>query len=338
VIDLPLCSPGAVRALAELSQRLPVEFSCGGVSAKASLLTGEAVPAPAEWHRLTARFRSHSVGLALDPAVLPSEARTRWPELAAPDLPEPLREILLDLALAELAQDVEVWCGERPNWHLDDAPFQPHRVVITAVDAPTGPIAIAELDDAALSWLAERCRELPKWPIEIEAVPWRLALVIDRIALTPNDLAALEVRDVVLLDRVPVASDGTVTAVLCAPGFAGFRVGITGSRATLESSADAMMDSSESPRRSSEASGPPATSSPNIDELPLVVECEIGQLTMPLARLRELAPGQVIDLGFDASRRVTLRLNGQPIAVGELVRIEDRTGVRINELHLNRAR
>jgi type III secretion protein Q len=74
----------------------------------------------------------------------------------------------------------------------------------------------------------------------------------------------------------------------------------------------------------------------SIDDLDLPVEFSIGRLTLPLARVRELAVGQVIDLGFDATTTVSLRINGQIVAVGELVRIAERTGVRITELRLER--
>ena len=336
MIELPLCSAGAVRALGELSPRLPVGFSCCGIDAEASLVIGDELPKPADWHNVTARFRTHSITLALDPAVLPGEARTRWAEIAAPHIADPLREILLDLVLAEVAREIEGWCGERPNWDLSETREQPHRLLVTAAGPRATPLAVAEMDDAALSWLAGQCAALPKRQIDLDSAPMRSTLVLDSIALTPSELDTLALRDVVLLDRSTVADDGTVTAVLSAPGYPGFRVTIDGSRATLESAVGAVMDSSGAPPPASGSGPEPGVSAPALDEIALSIDCDIGQLTMPLRSLRELAPGQVLDLGFDASRRVTLRLNGQPIAVGELVRIEDRTGIRITELYFSR--
>ena len=63
----------------------------------------------------------------------------------------------------------------------------------------------------------------------------------------------------------------------------------------------------------------------------------MGRLVLPLSRLRELAPGQVLDLGLDVTTAVTLRINGQVVAEGELVQIAERTGVRIRDVHLARS-
>ena len=75
----------------------------------------------------------------------------------------------------------------------------------------------------------------------------------------------------------------------------------------------------------------------SLDSLNLTVDVDVGRLTMPLGQLRELAVGQVIDLGFDATTSVSLRVNGQVVATGELVRIAERTGVRLLDLRLPRA-
>ncbi|MEJ0017894.1 MAG: type III secretion system cytoplasmic ring protein SctQ [Acetobacteraceae bacterium] len=158
----------------------------------------------------------------------------------------------------------------------------------------------------------------------IDALTLPLTLLVDRIVIGRSELAGLLPRDVVLLDQSPVDAAGAVAAILCMPGFPGFRTRIAGGRASLESPVDAAMDT---------PSPPPAAS---IDEVPLVIECDVGRISLTIARLRELSPGQVLDLGFDATSRVTLRLNGQPIATGELVRIAERTGVRITDVLLSR--
>lgn len=81
---------------------------------------------------------------------------------------------------------------------------------------------------------------------------------------------------------------------------------------------------------------PPPVAS--IDDVPLVIDCDVGRVSLTIARLRELSVGQVLDLGLDATSRVSLRLNGQVIATGELVRIAERTGVRITDVLLSRAK
>nr|WP_256464823.1 MULTISPECIES: FliM/FliN family flagellar motor switch protein [unclassified Bradyrhizobium] len=73
------------------------------------------------------------------------------------------------------------------------------------------------------------------------------------------------------------------------------------------------------------------------DSIDLPVDVDAGRLTMSLRQLRELAIGQVLDLGFDATTNISLRVNGQVVATGELVRIAERTGVRVLDLRLARA-
>nr|WP_256468189.1 FliM/FliN family flagellar motor switch protein [Bradyrhizobium sp. 160] len=78
---------------------------------------------------------------------------------------------------------------------------------------------------------------------------------------------------------------------------------------------------------------PPET----FDSIDVPVDVDAGRLTMPLRQLRELAIGQVLDLGFDATTNISLRVNGQVVATGELVRIAERTGVRVLDLRLARS-
>nr|WP_256469174.1 FliM/FliN family flagellar motor switch protein [Bradyrhizobium sp. 156] len=78
---------------------------------------------------------------------------------------------------------------------------------------------------------------------------------------------------------------------------------------------------------------PPET----FDSIDLPVDVDAGRLTMPLRQLRELGIGQVLDLGFDATTNISLSVNGQVVATGELVRIAERTGVRVLDLRLARA-
>lgn len=66
--------------------------------------------------------------------------------------------------------------------------------------------------------------------------------------------------------------------------------------------------------------------------LTVAVDLDLGRLTVPLAELETWQAGSVVALDIPVPSEgieVALRANGQPIGVGELVRIDDRLAVRI---------
>ncbi|MEJ1160539.1 FliM/FliN family flagellar motor switch protein [Prosthecomicrobium sp. N25] len=71
--------------------------------------------------------------------------------------------------------------------------------------------------------------------------------------------------------------------------------------------------------------------------LPLVIDFDIGRLTVPLAEVERWTAGTVVPLDLAApgpGTEVTVRANGQAIATGDLVRIDDRMAVRLTRLML----
>jgi type III secretion protein Q len=72
-----------------------------------------------------------------------------------------------------------------------------------------------------------------------------------------------------------------------------------------------------------------------LDELPLEVICQVGQLRLTLADLRGLGEGSVLPLNADQPGRVELLLNGRRLALGELIRLGEGLGVRL--LRMERA-
>ena len=70
-----------------------------------------------------------------------------------------------------------------------------------------------------------------------------------------------------------------------------------------------------------------------LNGLQVVLAFEVGELALSVGELRALAPGYVCPLGRrleDAP--VTVRANGEPVARGELVLVDDFLGVRIVEV------
>lgn len=66
-----------------------------------------------------------------------------------------------------------------------------------------------------------------------------------------------------------------------------------------------------------------------IDALPVTVEAILGVAKIRIGELRTLVPGDVFSLDARLGDPVALRLNGEVIAYGELVSMEDKFAVRI---------
>ncbi|WP_315735423.1 MULTISPECIES: type III secretion system cytoplasmic ring protein SctQ [unclassified Bradyrhizobium] len=70
----------------------------------------------------------------------------------------------------------------------------------------------------------------------------------------------------------------------------------------------------------------------SLDDLQIKLLFEIGQLEIPLGELRMIAPGYVFNLGRDPRHAIEIHAGNRRIGQGEIVRIGEAIGVRINRL------
>lgn len=66
-----------------------------------------------------------------------------------------------------------------------------------------------------------------------------------------------------------------------------------------------------------------------VDDLPVPVLFDVGQLDLTVGQLRTVAEGYTFELPATPPRLVTIRANGREIGQGELVEIGDKVGVRV---------
>lgn len=123
--------------------------------------------------------------------------------------------------------------------------------------------------------------------------------------LPPEELAALEPDDVVLLEPFP---PDRLHAV--APG--GLRISGTEREEALHVEEIRMPDTSS--------------------EYPIALEVELARVPVTLGDLAALEPGSVLPLPIDRRGLVTLKLGDRPIARGQLVDVDGAVGVRIASL------
>jgi flagellar motor switch protein FliN len=78
----------------------------------------------------------------------------------------------------------------------------------------------------------------------------------------------------------------------------------------------------------------PAAASASPAEIPVTLTIELGRVSIPLSRLADLKPGDVLELGRHAREPVELTSNGRLVARGELIQIDTELGVRVTNVLL----
>jgi type III secretion protein Q len=320
MIDLPLCPPMAAAALDKLAPRLQTGFRFAGKVIRASLTPGQ-LP-PSDWPVLGAQIAGHRAELRLSPSLLPQAAIAAWREADTVGLPDDLSAILREVLLAEIADGVASTSGARPIW-LPRGETPPNSLRLFN-HADGALLAVIYLDDGGLNWLAGRCAALPPRAVQPDWLILPLRLLLGSPRLSWAELCALVQGDVVLLDPSPHDAEGGLVLLLDAGTGPWLRGSMKRGQLNLLAELDGQM------------SEPETLPAQKLDDLPVRLDCELARLDIPLGRLRELAVGQVLDLGFDAANAVSLRVNGQLVAMAEMVRIADRVGLRITETKLAR--
>ena len=69
-----------------------------------------------------------------------------------------------------------------------------------------------------------------------------------------------------------------------------------------------------------------------IEHVEITCEAVLGRGKITIGRLESLSEGDTLALDCSPSDPVELRVNGRPIARGEIVTMDDRFGIRITQL------
>ena len=111
------------------------------------------------------------------------------------------------------------------------------------------------------------------------------------------------------------------------------RLTVTGpiSRALSPQEATHMPPSTEPPTSTSTPVSTPTT--PPAD-VPVTLVVELGRLSLPVAQIADLKPGDVLELSRSSQDPVDLTSGGTLVARGELVRVDSALGVRVTRVFL----
>ena len=67
-------------------------------------------------------------------------------------------------------------------------------------------------------------------------------------------------------------------------------------------------------------------------DIPLRISIEVGRLRLRVRDLARLGPGSVIELKKPAGEPFDICINGMPVARGDVIIVEQSTGIRIVEI------
>ncbi|MFQ6550986.1 type III secretion system cytoplasmic ring protein SctQ [Aestuariibius insulae] len=231
-------------------------------------------------------------------------------------LPISRLESLLDLPITL----TEVSVGKRPKKGFG--------MFVEIPDRPQIPVLL-KCDDALIdriSNLLPTGRDLPI-PKALNDTKFSVSLMAPDLTLSVRDYEALELGDALTLDpawRKPSAFRLRVADFLT--GSIEPKDGKLRQKGPFEYKTS---HNKETMDMTTLAEAPAQHSASPIENLPVTISVELDRKEMNLAEVRALTEGAVLPFSTDLPSEVTLMVNGSAIAVGELVQLDDRFGVRV---------
>ena len=356
MLKLPQLSRNEVQARMTIAQRASeIPMRCGGSQWLASLRPVVQPPWPALDHDILADIEWAGAQLQLQlPKAATEQLLSRLLGGAAlAPLPEEMQAAALSAAMDELLGSLErLGRGAaliRRIAHEPTAAALPH-VFALQLDAVQGTQSIAGLlhaDSLGLLLMAGLAAGLPPraqaW--DSDALPLALHLDIGYATLSVDELQQLGPGDVVPMERSLVTAERVLW--LQAPGAGGLHV-------HLPSAPARPIDGAAAPAPEASAAAPfltvvqpwapamsfpeqPLTEAAGFDSIPVRLSFDLGEISLTLAELRALQPGQAIRLEHPLASAVRIRANGALIGEGELVEIDGLLGVSVQQLFTLRA-
>ncbi len=268
--------------------------------------------------------------------------RARFSALELPQLPTAMRSAALEAALQDVLATLEATDQGRVRIDGIDTARQ-------ATDGPAsnpgghhfgvslgsgtvtlwGTLSTDALGLMLMAGLAAR-QPAARGPLAQQDLPVLLRAQIGAATLSRAQLRSLQPGDAVLLEHSWVSQGGQLWL-----GHGGWGLFVRSHEGQLvvtqpfQKSEVQMNDDIDGPA----GDDPRGNDTPvALDALPVRLQFDLGQRTMPLAQVSELQVGQVLDLARPLSQAVSIRANGALIGLGELMEIGGRIAVGIKSL------
>lgn len=363
LVHLGSAQAQACSAIAQRAQDLPLTL--GGSAWLARLQPQASAQASADMadmadgHWLQWEWAGAQFLLGLPPLALQQALSAQLGHVLLPDgreFPPELAQDLLQAGLAELLQALQALGRGQPQlrqwWPagsgLPPAPWPAHALALQ-LQAQGGPEAFSArlwADDLGLLLLAGLLAQRPPRPGPLQVgLPVRLRAEIGSTPVSVDELRSLALGDVLLLQTAFIGPARQLW--LSADGHAGLLVQCPQpadspespppaaepadlSLTVLQAWSDRMPAATPDAADAAEAAN--TTPVASLADLPVRLSFDLGELTLTLAQLQALQPGQALALGRPLAGAVQVRANGVLIGAGELVQIDGQLGVSLSHL------
>jgi type III secretion protein Q len=337
-------------AIAQRAWELPLH--CGGTDWLASLrpviqadwsATADATFACIEW-------AGAQLQLQLPTATSEQLMSALLDGAALPDIPESMRTAALEAALSELLDALQTLGRGAPQVTAVSSqppPALPHALA-WQLAAPQGAQALdgeMRADSLGLLLMSGMLASRPHrvGPLAHDNLAVHLYLDIGYATLSTEELQRLGLGDVLLMERSFLGAERVLW--LQAPDAGGLHVQLPADDA----------GGTESPADGARAAAPfltvvqpwthampaldlPLNEAASFDAIPVRLSFDLGEISLTLAELRALQPGQAIRLGHPVTGAVRIRANGALIGAGELVEIDGHLGISVGQLFAGNAK
>jgi type III secretion system YscQ/HrcQ family protein len=200
------------------------------------------------------------------------------------------------------------------------------------VDAPPAPACRPSFPPAAVDFGSEWRAVVGAAPMPLGLRKLRVGAVLplseSRLGGRPDDLAGA-------LDLTCRAAAGPEyrISVEPAPGSSGRRVRVAGPLLQHQQIPSRHGEAAMSPDSARSTSPGPSPVADPLD-VPVTLTVELGRVSLPVSRLADLKPGDVLELNRHSREPVEITSNGRLVARGDLVLIDAELGVRVTSVFL----
>lgn len=287
------------------------------------LLAGET-----EWC-IQISWGSVALDLVVPSDIVPSWLRARQVDLDVAEIPETLAAVLLEDVCDAMSASLErlgqgaVRIERIVRGPAEGRPLE-HGLFVRAACGDVVVFGRLGAGPLGLAMLARLAGELPPSANGMASDDLQLAWCVEVGCtwLALHDLERLAVGDFVLIEH-SFFHNGE--QLWLAAGDLGLRV----ARETLHLFVQSPLGPGGWTMNADPDEVPAAPNAESLDQLPLRIVFDLGEVSMPLGEVRRLQVGQSIELGHPLARAVRVRINGMQVASGELVEIDGHLGVTL---------